>query len=58
MSSFDDWCTEFISDCWEMMDADEIAREAYNAGMERAAEILDKNNELFCLDLICKEIDK
>jgi len=55
MSSFDEWCTEIISDCWEMMDADEIAHQAYNAGMERAADMLDLNYPL-CAKWIRKEI--
>ena len=49
MSKFDDWCTDIISDCWEMMDADEIAKEAFAAGrclgrdewLEEAANVAD-----------------
>ena len=51
MSKFDDWCTEIISDMWEMMDSDEIALEAFNSGME-AGKLKALENEEFFTQII------
>ena len=66
MSSFDDWSTYLkrstdirISDWWKTMGADEIARAAYNAGMERAAEIAVQSNpdsRSVVITEVCREI--
>ena len=58
--SFDDWYVTKITTYVFSSKADEnLAREAYNAGMERAAEIITKLGKgRIYLDAIRKEIEK
>ena len=54
MSAFDDWYDPNDYRL-SLMDPEYIAKEAFNAGMERAADMLDLNYP-FCAKWIRKEI--
>ena len=57
MSSFDEWYVTKITTYVFSSKADEnLARQAFKAGMERAADMLDLNYPL-CAKWIRKEID-
>ena len=56
--NFDEWFD--IEGCWDGSDEDfeQVARNAYNAGMERAAQIAEERGHLALPHVIREEIER